>query len=242
MSILVIAEHNNNEVKVATRQVISAASKIDDNIDVILIGYECDEVSKQLSNCVGVSKVLVVNNEKLKNPLAENFSKIVLSIAKNYSHIIGPASTFGKNILPRISVKLDVAQISDVIKINSEDTFVRPIYAGNALATVKSNDKIKVITIRPTSFDPIPKEGGSGLIETIDFTEEDTSVEFIEREESSSERPELGTARVVVSGGRGLQSAENFKLINEIADKLNAAVGASRAAVDAGYVLSLIHI
>ena len=236
MSILVIAEHNNNEIKVATRQVISAASKIDDNIDVILIGYKCDEVSKQLSNCVGVSKVLVVNNEKFKNPLAENFSKIVLSIAKNYSHIIGPASTFGKNILPRISVKLDVAQISDVIKINSEDTFVRPIYAGNALATVKSNDKIKVITVRPTSFDPIPKEGGSGLIETIDFTEEDTSVEFIEREESSSERPELGTARVVISGGRGLQSAENFKLINEIADKLNAAVGASRAAVDAGYV------
>ncbi len=149
---------------------------------------------------------------------------------------MAPATTFGKNIFPRIAVKLDLAQISDVIKIISNDTFMRPIYAGNAIATVKSNDKTKIITIRPTSFDPVETSGGSDVVESLEFETQNNSVEFIDREESQSERPELSTARVVISGGRGLQSAENFKLLNEIADKLNAAVGASRAAVDAGYV------
>ena len=149
---------------------------------------------------------------------------------------MAPATTFGKNIFPRIAVKLDLAQISDVIKIISNDTFMRPIYAGNAIATVKSNDKTKIITIRPTSFDPVETSGGSDVVESLEFQTQNNSVEFIDREESQSERPELSTARVVISGGRGLQSAENFKLLNEIADKLNAAVGASRAAVDAGYV------
>ena len=236
MSILVIAEHNNKEIKPATLNTISAASQLNNNIEILIIGHECDSIAKELSNYKNINKVLVLNNKKYENPIAENFTKVILSIAENYSHIVAPATTFGKNILPRVSVKLDVAQVSDIIKIESEDTFVRPIYAGNALATIKSNDTKKIITIRPTSFDPIAKEGRSGVIESIDFDEDNTSVEFLEREESTSDRPELSTARIVVSGGRGLQSAENFKLINEIADKLNAAVGASRAAVDAGYV------
>ena len=236
MSILVLAEHNNVDIKSSTLNTISAASQIDQQIDVLVTGYQCEELAKKISKCEKVSKVIFVNNEKLQNPIAENIDSIVLSIAENYSHIIAPATTFGKNIFPRIAVKLDLAQVSDVIKIISADTFMRPIYAGNAIATVKSTDKIKIITIRPTSFDPVETSGGSEIVENLNFDVQNNNVEFIDREESQSERPELSTARVVISGGRGLQSAENFKLLNEIADKLNAAVGASRAAVDAGYV------
>ena len=236
MSILVLAEHNNIDVKSSTLSTISAASQIDQEIEVLVTGHDCEELANKISKCEKVSKVINVDNEKLKNPIAENIEPIVLSIAKNYTHIMAPATTFGKNIFPRIAVKLDIAQVSDVIKILSSDTFMRPIYAGNALATVKSNDKTKIITIRPTSFDPVETSGGNEVVEKLDFEIQNNSVEFIEREESQSERPELGTARVVISGGRGLQSADNFKLLNEIADKLNAAVGASRAAVDAGYV------
>ena len=236
MSILVLAEHNNLDIKSSTLNTITAASQIDQDIDVLLTGYECEEVAKKISKCENVSKVFFVDNEKLKNPIAENIEPIVLSLANNYSHIIAPATTFGKNIFPRIAVKLDIAQISDVIKIISGDTFMRPIYAGNAIATIKSNDKTKIITVRPTSFDPVETSGGKEIVENIPFNDENKSVEFVDRQESQSERPELSTARVVISGGRGLQSAENFKLLNEIADKLNAAVGASRAAVDAGYV------
>jgi len=236
MSILVLAEHNNIDVKSSTLSTISAASQIDQEIDVLVTGHDCEELANKISKCEKVSKVINVDNEKLKNPIAENIEPIVLSIAKNYTHIMAPATTFGKNIFPRIAVKLDIAQVSDVIKILSSDTFMRPIYAGNALATVKSNDNTKIITIRPTSFDPVETSGGNEVVEKLDFEIQNNSVEFIEREESQSERPELSTARVVISGGRGLQSADNFKLLNEIADKLNAAVGASRAAVDAGYV------
>ena len=236
MSILVLAEHNNIDVKSSTLSTISAASQIDQEIEVLVTGHDCEELANKISKCEKVSKVINVDNEKLKNPIAENIEPIVLSIAKNYTHIMAPATTFGKNIFPRIAVKLDIAQVSDVIKILSSDTFMRPIYAGNALATVKSNDNTKIITIRPTSFDPVETSGGNEVVEKLDFEVQNNSVEFIEREESQSERPELGTARVVISGGRGLQSADNFKLLNEIADKLNAAVGASRAAVDAGYV------
>ena len=193
-------------------------------------------MAKKIAKCEKVSKVIFVDNEKLKNPIAENIEPIVISISEKYSHIMAPATTFGKNIFPRIAVKLDLAQISDFIKIISNDTFMRPIYAGNAIATVKSNDKTKIITIIPTSFDPVEISGGSDIVEKLEFETQNNTVEFIDREESQSERPELSTARVVISGGRGLQSAENFKLLNEIADKLNAAVGASRAAVDAGYV------
>ena len=236
MSILVLAEHNNIDIKSSTLNTISAASQIEQEIDVLVTGFQCEELAKKIAKCEKVSKVIFVDNEKLKNPIAENIEPVVLSIAEKYSHIMAPATTFGKNIFPRIAVKLDLAQISDVIKIISEDTFMRPIYAGNAIATVKSNDKTKIITIRPTSFDPVETSGGSDVVEKLEFETQNNSVEFIDREESQSERPELSTARVVISGGRGLQSAENFKLLNEIADKLNAAVGASRAAVDAGYV------
>ena len=236
MSILVLAEHNNIDIKSSTLNTISAASQIEQEIDVLVAGFQCEELAKKIAKCEKVSKVIFVDNEKLKNPIAENIEPIVLSIAEKYSHIMAPATTFGKNIFPRIAVKLDLAQISDVINIISNNTFMRPIYAGNAIATVKSNDKTKIITIRPTSFDPVETSGGSDVVENLAFEIQNNTVEFIDREESQSERPELSTARVVISGGRGLQSAENFKLLNEIADKLNAAVGASRAAVDAGYV------
>ena len=236
MSILVLAEHNNFDIKTSTLNTISAASQIEKEIDVLVAGFQCEELAKKISKCEKVSKVIYVDDEKLKNPIAENIEPIVLSVAEKYSHIMAPATTFGKNVFPRIAVKLDLAQVSDVIKIVSSDTFMRPIYAGNAIATVKSNDKIKILTIRPTSFDPVETSGGSEVLENLNYENQNNNVEFIDREESQSERPELSTARVVISGGRGLQSAENFKLLNEIADKLNAAVGASRAAVDAGYV------
>ena len=205
MTILVLAEHNNIDIKSSTLNTISAASQIDQDIHVLVTGHECEELAKNISKCEKVSKVYLANNEKLKNPIAENIEPIVVSLANNYSHIMAPATTFGKNIFPRIAVKLDIAQVSDVIKIISSDTFMRPIYAGNAIATVKSNDKIKVVTVRPTSFDPVETSGGKEEVENISFDNDSGSVEFIDREESQSERPELSTARVVISGGRGLQ-------------------------------------
>ena len=236
MSILIIAEHSNSEVKSSTLNTISAASKINKDIEVLVIGHDIENISKEISNYQNVVKVLSLDNKKYEHVIAENIEPAVVSLAEKYSHIFAPATTFGKNIMPRVAVKLDVAQVSDILSVESEDTFIRPIYAGNALATVKSNDSKKVITVRPTSFDPAAKEGGSGVVESIDFDSSIDLVEFIDRQESKSDRPELSTARIVVSGGRGLQSAENFKLISDIADKLNAAIGASRAAVDAGYV------
>ena len=236
MSILVLAEHNNKEIKSSTFNCIYAASKIDSEVEVLVVGSDCQEIAKQLSVCENVKKVLLLNKPEYINPIAEIIEPVICKISKNYTHILGPATTFGKNIFPRVSVKLDSSQVSDIIKIIDKETFVRPIYAGNALATVRSKDPIKIITIRPTSFESVSKEGGSGSVEEILNEVENTSTEFVSREESNSDRPELSTARVVISGGRGLQSAENFKLLNEIADKLNAAVGASRAAVDAGYV------
>jgi len=236
MSILILAEHNNEEVKSSTLNTISAASKISSDIEVLVVGSNTEGICKEISNYQNIKKVLSVNNTDYEHAIAEKIEPVIMSIADNYSHIFAPATTFGKNVMPRVAVKLDVAQISDVISVESEDTFIRPIYAGNALATVKSNDLKKVITIRPTSFDVVAKEGGSGIVEDLQFDSNNNHSEFVDREESKSDRPELSTARIVVSGGRGLQSADNFKLINDIADKLNAAIGASRAAVDAGYV------
>ncbi len=236
MSILVIAEHNNIEVKSSTLNTINAASKLGSEIDVLVLGSNIDNISKEISSYQHVSKVIFIDSEKFENAIAENIEPVILSLAEKYSHILAPATTFGKNVMPRVAVKLDVAQISDIVNIESEDTFIRPIYAGNALATVKSKDTKKVITVRPTSFDVVAKDGGSGIVEQINLDIGESKVEFVDREESKSDRPELSTARIVVSGGRGLQSAENFKLISDIADKLNAAIGASRAAVDAGYV------
>ena len=236
MSILVIAEHNNIEVKSSTLNTINAASKLRSEIDVLVLGSNIENISKEISSYQHVSKVIFIDSEKFENAIAENIEPVILSLAEKYSHILAPATTFGKNVMPRVAVKLDVAQISDIVNIESEDTFIRPIYAGNALATVKSKDTKKVITVRPTSFDVVAKEGGTGVVEQINVDIGESKVEFVDREESKSDRPELSTARIVVSGGRGLQSAENFKLISDIADKLNAAIGASRAAVDAGYV------
>ena len=236
MSILVLSEHSNNEIKSSTLNTISAASKINDDIHVLVIGYESSKVVETISKVKQVKKILHLDEEYYKNSIAENIAPVLVKVAQNYSHILAPASTFGKNVMPRVAALLDLSQISDVIKVESEDTFVRPIYAGNAFATVKSLENKKIITIRPTSFDPVLIEDGNATIEKLSFESDQPLVEFLKREESKSDRPELGTARIVISGGRGLQSSENFSMINEIADKLNAAVGASRAAVDAGYV------
>jgi len=236
MSVLLIAEHNNSNLKVFTLNAISAASKIDSDIHVLVAGNKCENVSKEVASIPLVKKVLQSESKNYENYLAENLTPLVVKFAESYTHIIAPADTFGKNFMPRVAAQLDISQVSDVIAINSPDTFIRPIYAGNAFATVKSNDKKKCITIRPTSFDPAPTSGGSAPIEKIEAVDVPNISKFIKREESKSERPELGTARVVISGGRGMQSGENFKLINAIADKLNAAIGASRAAVDAGYI------
>jgi len=236
MPTLLIAEHNNSNLKVFTLNAITAASKIDQEIHVLVAGSKCDSVAKEVATIPLVKKVFYCDSSNYENFLAENLTPLIIKLSEPYSHIIASANTFGKNFMPRVSALLDVSQISDVIKINSSDEFIRPIYAGNAFAIVKSNDKKKCITIRPTSFDPASTSGGSALIEKVESVDVPNISKFIKREETKSERPELGTARIVISGGRGMQSGENFKLINDIADKLNAAVGASRAAVDAGYI------
>jgi len=236
MSVLVISEHDNLKLKTFSLNAINAASKIDSDIHVLVAGSKCENVCKEVAAVSLVKKVLQSDSDNYKNNLAENLTPLVVKLADKYTHIVVSANTFGKNFMPRVAALLDTSQVSDIIKVNSPDTFIRPIYAGNAFATVKSNDKKKCITIRPTSFDPAPTSGGSAPIEKIDAADVPNISKFIKREETKSERPELGTARVVISGGRGMQSGENFKLINAIADKLNAAVGASRAAVDAGYI------
>ncbi len=244
MAVLLIAEHNNSTLKVYTLNAITAASEIDKEVHVLVAGNKCENVVKEVAAVSLVKKVLHSESSDYENFLAENLSPLIVKLAERYTHIISSANTFGKNFMPRVAALLDTSQISDIIKIESSDTFIRPIYAGNALATVKSNDKKKCITIRPTSFDPAPSSGESAseklkkgtLVEKVESVAVPNISKFIKREETKSERPELGTARIVIAGGRGLQSKENFKLINDIADKLNAAVGASRAAVDAGYI------
>ncbi len=236
MSVLLIAEHNNKNLKLFTLNVISAASKIDREIHVLVAGSGCENVAKEVAAVPLVKKVLLCDSPNYENYLPENLAPLVIKNSEKYDYIVASANTFGKNFMPRVAATLDTSQISDVIKVNGPDTFVRPIYAGNAFATVKSNDKKRCVTIRPTSFEPAPKTGGSAQVEKIDAVDIPNFSKFIKREETTSERPELGTARVVISGGRGLESGDNFKLITDIADKLNAAVGASRAAVDAGYI------
>tara|TARA_B100000287_G_scaffold18699_1_gene18740 strand:- start:19 stop:972 length:954 start_codon:yes stop_codon:yes gene_type:complete len=236
MSVLLIAEHNNKEVKPFTLNAITAASQIDQDLHVLVIGNKADDVAKAISKVPNVKKVIHVDNEIYENFLAENFTSVIVKQAENYSHLVCSANTFGKNLMPRVAALLDISQVSDIIKVISPDTFLRPIYAGNAFATVKSLDSKKCITIRPTSFDPAATSGGSAEIVKADAGEANSFIKFIKREEVKSDRPELGTARVVISGGRGMGSGDNFKLITAIADKLNAAIGASRAAVDAGYI------
>ena len=236
MAVLLIAEHDNKNLKPFTLNAITAASKIDNDVHILVAGTSCDGVSKEAASIPLVKKVLVCDSPNYQNYLPENLAPLVVKVSEKYDHIVASANTFGKNFMPRVAAALDVSQVSDIIKVNGPDTFVRPIYAGNAFATVKSNDKKRCITIRPTSFDAAEKSGGSAPVKKIEAVDIPNTSKFIKREETKSERPELGTARVVVSGGRGLESGENFKLINDIADKLNAAVGASRAAVDAGYI------
>ena len=236
MSSLLIAEHNNKEVKPFTLNAITAASEIDPDLHVLVLGHNADTVAKSVSEIPNVKKVIHIDNEIYQNYIAENFTSAIVKHAENYSHIICSANTFGKNLMPRIAALLDISQVSDIIKVISSDTFLRPIYAGNAFATVKSTDSKKCITIRPTSFEPAATSGGSAEIVKGDSAELSNYTKFIKKEEIKSDRPELGTARIVISGGRGMQSGENFKLIQEVADKLNAAIGASRAAVDAGYI------
>ena len=236
MAVLLIAEHNNQELRPFTLNAVTAASQIDSDVHAVIIGHNCEKAAKTLSELPLIKKVISIEAPHYENFVAENFAPAVIKLSNNYSHIICSANTFGKNLMPRIAAALDTSQISDIIKVISADTFLRPIYAGNAFATVKSKDTKKCVTIRPTSFNPCESSGGSATIEKSEPSEEFGHTKFIKREEIKSDRPELGTARVVISGGRGMQSGDNFKLITSIADKLNAAIGASRAAVDAGYI------
>ena len=236
MSILVIAEHDNNELNSATLNTVTAAMEIGGQIDLLVAGLNCSKVATEAKAIEGLNKILLADNSFYKNFLAENIGLLVSDIGKNYSHILAPATSNGKNYMPRVAALLDVAQISDISAIVNSDTFERPIYAGNCIATVQSLDPIKVVTVRTTGFDACLKEGGSIEVENIDLEHDASVSKFIKEEIAKSDRPELIAADVVISGGRGMQNGENFNLLNGIADKLGAAIGASRAAVDSGFV------
>lgn len=235
MSALVIAEHDNVSLKGSTLNTITAATQCGGEVHVLVAGHDCQVAAQAATQIAGVTKVLVADAAHFANGLAENAATQALAIAKNYTHILAPATAFGKNILPRVAAQLDVGQISEITKVDSPDTFERPIYAGNAIATVQSSDPIKVITVRTTGFDAAGT-GGSAAIENITAVADSGKSAFVSREFAKSDRPELTAAKVIVSGGRGLGSGENFKILEPLADKLGAAMGASRAAVDAGYV------
>ena len=237
MAILVIAEHDNKSIRKATLNAVAAAQKIGGDIEVLVAGNQSSEAAKAASGISGVKKVLHADAAHLGDFLAENVAAAVLSIAKNYSHILAPSTSNGKNVLPRVAALLDVQQISDIVAVEGADTFVRPIYAGNALATVKSKDPIKVITVRTTAFDAVASTGSTAAIENLNAPADSGLSSFVSREVSKSERPELTSAKIIVSGGRGMANGENFgKVLEPLADKLGAAMGASRAAVDAGFV------
>ena len=236
MSILVIAEHDNDELKGSTLNTITAAKEIDSDIELLVAGFSCESVVEKACEIPVISKVVVADKETYKNFLAENIGALVAQIGSNYSHILAPATSNGKNFMPRVAALLDVAQISEIISVQSEDTFERPIYAGNCIATVKSSDSIKVITVRATGFDDCESKGGSAPRENLDLDINLDISNFVKEEIAESDRPELTAADIVISGGRGMQSGENFSLLEGIADKLGAAIGASRAAVDSGFV------
>ena len=236
MSILVIAEHDNSELKASTLNTLTAATEIGSDIDLLVAGSDCITVVEAAQQIPCISKVLLANKESYTNALAENLGSLVAELGSNYSHILAPATTNGKNFMPRAAALIDSSQISDISAVISEDTFERPIYAGNCIATVKSNDSIKVITVRTTGFDACESTGGSASLEEL---QNDTNLgvsSFVKEEIAESDRPELTAADVVISGGRGMQNGDNFSLLNGIADKLGAAIGASRAAVDSGFV------
>ncbi len=238
MSVLVVGEHDNAELKPATLNTVAAAAEIagGNPIHMLIAGKGCAEVAKAAAAVAGIAKVLVADAEEYEHQLAENVAPLVAQVAKDYGHVLAPATTTGKNLMPRVAALLDVQQISDISEVKSADTFVRPIYAGNALATVKSSDAIKVVTIRSTAFEAVAAEGGQAETAAVAGTGDLGLSSFLGQELTESERPELTSAKIIVSGGRGMQSGENFAMLERIADKLGAAVGASRAAVDAGYV------
>lgn len=235
MSILVIAEHDNNHLKTSTLHTISAALKLSKSLQVLVVGFQCEHVAIQAAKVTGVEKVLLADSECYQHQLPENFAPLIKAIAQSFSHILAPATAFGKNLLPRVAALLDVAQLSDVTEIISEDTYVRPIYAGNAFATVQSLNPIKLITIRTTAFAAAEISENSAQIEKLSIQISNNQSKWLGLETTPSERPELTDAKIIISGGRGLQSAEKFQLLNRIADHLGAAIGATRAAVDAGF-------
>lgn len=235
MAILVIAEHNNQSLKPETHKVVQAAKAIGGDIEILIAGHDCQNVATDAAAIDGVTKVRVADNAAYQHQLAENVAGLVAELGKSYSHILTAATTTGKNFLPRVAALLDVAQISDVIEVKDADTFIRPIYAGNAIATVRSADAVKVLTVRAASF-RAAETGNNATVEAVDIAYDAGVSSFVAEELTKSERPELTAARVVISGGRGMQNGENFALLNGIADKLGAAIGASRAAVDAGFV------
>ena len=235
MSILVITEHDNSTLNPGTLNAISAAVQIGGEIDLLVAGLDASTVVESAKAIDGINTVLVANHEALGNGLAENVAWLVKGLASNYSHILVPASNFGKNFMPRVAAMLDMMQISDIVEVVAADTFVRPIYAGNALETVQSRDAIKLITVRTTAFDQAADSGGTAEVIDTPFTEAFDGVQFVSRDVTESERPDLSSAKIVTSGGRGVGSKEDFALIEQLAGKLGAAVGASRAAVDAGY-------
>ncbi|UCH50044.1 MAG: FAD-binding protein [Betaproteobacteria bacterium] len=236
MAILVIAEHDNSAIKPAVLNTVTAAGALGDDVHVLVAGHECGGAAESAAKIAGVTKVLIADAAHYAHPIAENVAALVVPLASGYTHVLAPATSFGKNLMPRIAALLDVAQISDIVNVESPDTFVRPIYAGNALATVQSADGIKVITVRATAFDAAAAEGGSAAVESLDAGADAGLSSLVGQELTESERPELTAARVIVSGGRGMGSGENFAMLEKLADKLGAAVGASRAAVDSGFV------
>lgn len=236
MSILVVAEHDNASVKSVTLNTVAAASAIGGDITVLVAGSNCGGAADAAAKIAGVSKVLVADNAAYEHQLAENMGLLVAELGKDYSHVLVAATTTGKNFAPRVAALLDVEQISEIISVESADTFTRPIYAGNCIATVQSGDAIKVITVRGTAFDPVAAEGGSAAVDAVSSAHDAGTSTFVSEELAKSDRPELTSAKIVVSGGRGMQNGENFEMLYTLADKLGAGVGASRAAVDAGFV------
>ena len=236
MGILVYAEHDNATLNAATLNVVAAAKAIGGDITILVAGEGCGAVAEAAAKVDGVSKVLCADNAAYGHQLAENVAELVAEVGKDYSHILVPATTTGKNFAPRVAALLDVEMISEIISAESADTFKRPIYAGNAIATVQSSESIKVITVRGTAFDPVPAEGGSASVEACDVAKDLGKSSFVGEELAKSDRPDLAAADVVISGGRGMQNGDNFEMLYKVADKLGAAVGASRAAVDAGFV------
>ena len=236
MSILIICDHDGATLGAATLNAVTAAVEIGGDIDVLVAGNNVGDIASQAASIAGVARVLTADSAELGNGLAENVAPVIAGIADNYSHILAPATTYGKNIMPRVAAMKDVAQISDIILVESADTFKRPIYAGNAIATVQSGEGLKMITVRATAFEAAAETGGSAAIETLSAAGDAGLSSFEKSELSSSERPELTSAGIVVSGGRGMQDGSNFAMLEKVADKLGAAVGASRAAVDAGFV------